>query len=343
MNEFLFDIPAWEATLRGWKNGASISAWSLISMLEGEDDETVEQAFDILKEKHMEVDMQSLPRFSSGSQMAQRLDREAQLARGGLAPSQMEETDPLRLYLEEMEHQKTDEDEEKLAERLLSGSEDAAQMLLSVGLHRVVKQAQELAGHSVLLLDLIQEGNIGLWEAIGSYTGGDYASHADRLIRNSLHKAMVIQVRSTETGEKMRRALQDYQRADQQLLTSLGRNPAVEEIAEFMNITPEQADTIRKTMDDCLLLQQAQAHMQPKEETQEDEMAVEDTAYFQMRQRIGELLSQLEETDAKILTLRFGLEKGLPLSAEETAKKLGMAADEVSRREAAALARLRQK
>ena len=74
---------------------------------------------------------------------------------------------------------------------------------------------------------------------------------------------------------------------------------------------------------------------------QENEQAVEDTAYFQMRQRISELLSVLPERDAKILTLRFGLEGGLPMSPEDTGKKLGLTAEEVVAAEGAALAKLR--
>ena len=69
---------------------------------------------------------------------------------------------------------------------------------------------------------------------------------------------------------------------------------------------------------------------------------MEDTAYFQMRQRIEDLLSVLEDTDAKLLTLRFGLEGGAPLSPAETGKRLGLTPDEVLAREAAALGKLRE-
>ena len=67
----------------------------------------------------------------------------------------------------------------------------------------------------------------------------------------------------------------------------------------------------------------------------------EDTAYFQMRQRIQDLLAVLPEADAKLLTLRFSLEGGLPLSPEDTGRKLGLTPEEVVTKEAAALARLR--
>ena len=79
------------------------------------------------------------------------------------------------------------------------------------------------------------------------------------------------------------------------------------------------------------------------EPTEEEEQAVENTALFQMRQRIADLLSGLSEQDQKLLTLRFGLEGGLPVSAEETGRKLGLTPEEVAAREAAALANLRNK
>ena len=95
-----------------------------------------------------------------------------------------------------------------------------------------------------------------------------------------------------------------------------------------------------RQLEDARLIQRATA--QPEPEEAEENAAVEDTAYFQTRQRILELLSSLTETDAKILTLRFGLEKELPLSPEETGKRLGMTPQEVLEREAGALARLRR-
>ena len=109
-----------------------------------------------------------------------------------------------------------------------------------------------------------------------------------------------------------------------------------------MKVSREEAECIRKMMGDALALNQAEKLTQPKEESAEDDMAVEDTAYFQMRQRIGELLSVLDELDAKIISLRFGLEKGRPLSTDEVGRTLGLTSGEVSRREADALSKLRK-
>ena len=81
--------------------------------------------------------------------------------------------------------------------------------------------------------------------------------------------------------------------------------------------------------------------MVPREEPEESSESVEDTAYFRMRERVAELLSQLDSQDAELLTLRFGLEKGEPLTPEATAARLGLSTREVLDREAKALGLLR--
>lgn len=341
MNDFVFEQAPWEAYLRSCKNGSVISGWNLISMLEDEENDAVEDAFSILTVKKLQLDLSGLPQMSAGSNTAQRLQQEREYVTGGLKTALMEETDPLRLYLEEIAAAPACGDEKMLAEQLSSGDQRAAQRLTELGLSRVVEIAAEYAGQAVLLLDLIQEGNIGLWEAISGYRGGDYAAQRDEAIRSSVLKAIVLQARSNGISQKMKKALQDYRAADQHLLTKLGRNPGLEEIAQEMHISLEQAQTIEKTMADILLLQKAEKLAAPKEETAEDELPVEDTAYFQMRQRISEMLSVLDEQEARILTMRFGLEKGLPMSAEEVAKALGITTAAVTACETAALSKLR--
>ena len=341
MNDFVFEQAPWEAYLRSCKNGSMISGWNLISMLEDEEDDAVEDAFSILTVKKLQLDLSGLPQMSAGSNTAQRLQQEREYVTGGLKTALMEETDPLRLYLEEIAAAPARGDEKLLAEQLSSGDQRAAQRLTELGLSRVVEIAAEYAGQAVLLLDLIQEGNIGLWEAISGYRDGDYAAQRDEAIRSSVLKAIVLQARSNGISQKMKKALQDYRAADQHLLTKLGRNPGLEEIAQEMHISLEQAQTIEKTMADILLLQKAEKLAAPKEETAEDELPVEDTAYFQMRQRISEMMSVLDEQEARILTMRFGLEKGLPMSAEEVAKALGITTAAVTACETAALSKLR--
>jgi len=104
-------------------------------------------------------------------------------------------------------------------------------------------------------------------------------------------------------------------------------------------VAPEEAQVYEEMLRTAQTLAQAKA---PAKEPEEEDQAVEDTAYFQSRQRIAEMLSTLTEPEAKIVNLRFGLEGGLPCTAEDTAAKLGMTAQEVVAMEAAALAKLRR-
>ena len=207
----------------------------------------------------------------------------------------------------------------------------------------MVELACELTGRGVLLLDLIQEGSLGLWQGILHYTGGNFAAHRDWWIRQSLAKAIFLQARSGDLGQKLRQGMEDYRDVDQRLLTELGRNPTLEEIAEAMHITNQEAAVYADMMTMARTRQQVDAIMEPQEaEPEEEDQAVENTAYFQMRQRITDLLSSLNPEDAKLLTLRFGLEGSLPMSPEDTGKQLGLTAQEVVAREANALAKLRR-
>ena len=145
-------------------------------------------------------------------------------------------------------------------------------------------------------------------------------------------------------GQKMRSALEDYRAVDERLLSELGRNPTLEEIALELHMSPEEASAVRKMLDDARILARAKKPPVDEEEEKEaQEQAVEDTALFQMRQRISDLLSGLSEEDQKLLTLRFGLEGSKPLTPEEAGRRLGLTPEEVVAREAAALARLRGK
>ena len=140
---------------------------------------------------------------------------------------------------------------------------------------------------------------------------------------------------------KMRQALEDYRAVDERLLGDLGRNATVEEIAEELHMSVEETMAVARMLDNARRVHRTKAEVEPPEETEDDERHVEDTALFQMRQRILDLLSSLSKEDAKLLTLRFGLEGGKPLTPAEVGRKMGLTPEEVVAREAAALAQLR--
>ena len=339
--DYSFELSPWEAFLRTKQAGDVISAAHLLTLLEGEDEQTVEEALQELETACMVLDISALPKIGGAGEAAVRLRQEMELVKQGLPAMSLEEGDPLRLYLEEVAMTPVCGDEQLLAQDAAMGREEAMLKLTNLGLARVIALAGEHTGYGVLLLDLIQEGSLGLWQAIRNYRSGDYCAFRDRWINLYLARAVAMQARQSGVGQKMRQALEDYKQVDERLLADLGRNPTMEEIALELHIGVEQAMAVKGMLDNARLLAQAKGPEEPEEEKEAEDQAVEDTAYFQMRQRISELLSGLSEEDAKLLTLRFGLEGGKPLTPEQTGLKLGLSPEEVVAREGAALAKLR--
>ncbi len=334
-----FERPAWGTALAALCPGDSLSAVKFLTLMETEPDDMVEEALRVLEERNILLDVSRLPEDFGAGDTALRLRREQQLVQQKVLLTNLEENDPLRLYLEELSEIPTAGDPQVLAEKFLAGEEAAAPLLANAMLGSVVELAVSHVGRGVLLMDLIQEGSLGLWQAITAYSGGDFVAYCRRSISMALAKAVILQARASGIGKRMRVLLEDYQSVDEQLLSELGRNPTEEEIAEKLHLSLQETGFVKEMLDAARMM----ARTTPKEEPEDaqEDLAVEDTAYFQMRQRIQELLSSLSEQDAKILSLRFGLDGKLPMTPEQTGKAVGLTPEEVVEREAAALANLR--
>lgn len=341
--EFSFEASPWQEWLRTKQMGDSVSAVELLTLLEEENEEAVEDALQEIEMACMVLDVSGLPGNVVSGEAAVRLRQEIQLAQKGLTANALEENDPLRVYLEEVAATPAFGDEQQLAADAAKGDETAMLQLTNLGLSRVIALACEHTGYGVLLLDLIQEGSLGLWQAIRNYHGRDYGSHRDRWIRLYMAKAITLQARSRGVGQRLRTAMEDYRAVDERLLGDLGRNPTLEEIAEELHLSVSEAEAVRRMLENARMMQKAKPDEEEPEESPDDEQAVENTALFQMRARIEEMMSGLSQQDQRLLSLRFGLEGGLPMSTEEVGRKLGLTPDEVTMREAAALSKLRNK
>ena len=341
MNEFTFEYESsgWEIALDKLHRGDSVSAVRFLTLLEGEDELAWEDAFQMLEDRQIALQICDLPQDFGTGEEEKRLRRERMLVQSGNLLENLEEADPLRLYLDELSQVPAAGDPQMLAQLWLSGDEGASQRLLNVTISRAVEAAKKLTGYGVLLLDLIQEASLGLWESIVRYDGGDFEAHADWWINQYLAKAITLQARQRGVGSKMRKALEAYREADKRLLTELGRNPTLEEIAVEMGISAEEAEVYQDMLRTARTMEKAK--QPPKEQQPEDDQAVEDTAYFQSRQRILDMLSTLTEQEAQVLTLRFGLEGGQPCTPQQVGTKLDLTAEQVVALEAAALGKLR--
>ena len=329
----------WEMELEKFAPGEKIDALHLLALTE---EDSLEDALEQLEEKQIGIDIGGIGQIPVSAETALRLRREKELADKNGLLTDLSETDPLRVDLEELALLPAAGDLQVLAQAYLNGDETVMSRLTDGMLSLVVEKATALAGKGVLLLDLIQEGSLGIWQGILAYTGGDIESHCGAWIDFYMAREMCRCAREGGIGGKMRQGMADFVDADQRLLSELGRNPTTGEIAEALHVSEQEAEAFSFMLRSARGKSRVEEEREEKEEDPEDQLAVEDTAYFQSRQRINEMLSGLTDREAMLLTLRFGLEGGAPLSPEETGIKLQMTPEEVLRAEAEALAKLRK-
>lgn len=342
-NEITFELTPWESFLEDLYD-SSISAAQLLTFFEGEDDDALEEAFLDLEDASVAIDLSDLPRGGATGEAARRLREEQQLVRDGKLLSGLEENDPLRLYLEELAAIPVQGDLRLLSEQLAKDRSDEGlrSRIVNLCLSRVVELAGEYTGYGVLLLDLIQEGSLGLWQGTAGFPGGNFEDCRDWWIRQYMAQAILRQARASGLGQKMRQAVEDYRMVDERLLSELGRNPTLDEVAEAMHMTVSEVETVRKFLDNARLVGRAHETREPEEESPEDAQAVEDTAYYQTRERVDSLMSGISELESKVVTMRYGLDGKAPQTAAEVGRKLNLTVSEVVELETSALTKMRQ-
>ena len=330
-----------ESVFGGLAYGQSLSGAELLTRTDDRSDEELEEIFASLADNAVTIDLSDLPRNLGSGEAARRLREEEQLAQSGKLMTGLEENDPLRLYLEELAGIPVCGDAEVLALELLEGK-DVREKLVNLSLSRVVELAMAHTGRGVLLMDLIQEGSLGLWDAILTFEGGSFASCRDLGITQAMARAIIRQARASGLGQKMRQAVEDYRMVDERLLSELGRNPTLDEIAEAMHMTVSEIEAVRKLLDNARLVGKAHEVKEPEEESPEDTQAVEDTAYYQTRERVDSLMSGISELEQKVVTMRYGLDGKAPQTAQEVGRKLNLTVSEVVELETAALTKMRK-
>ena len=350
-NEFIdlaFGETALAKELEGLGVSDTLSAAKLLTLTDGVSDDVMEELFDHLHGVIAGFDLSDFPRSMTG-EAARRLREEEQLVSSGKLLSGLEANDPLRLYLDELAGIPVAGDIDVLAQELSEVNreegfdEGLSARILNLCLSRVVEIAKEHVGYGVLLLDLIQEGSLGLWTDLENYIGPDsFEQFRDWSIRTAMQKAIIRQARASGLGQKMRQAVEDYRMVDERLLSELGRNPTLDEIAEAMHMTVSETEAVRKFLDNARLVGKAHESKEPDEEMPEDTQAVEDTAYYQTRERVDSLMSGISELEHKVVTMRYGLDGRAPLTAREVGEKLDLTVAEVVELETSALSKMRQ-
>ena len=254
----------------------------------------------------------------------------------------------------------SDEEELFLASQVRNGDslqrEDARKRLIEANLRLVVHIARNSKGRSLLpILDIVQEGNLGLIRAVEKFDpdkGARLGSFATWHIRESINKAIAAQARSIRLPGHLSGALQKLQSTSRELAQTLGHEPSRAELAQATGLSVWQIEELQRVVAEPLSLDQSAGGSEDEDELGErlSDLALDDSmsglARDDLQKGIRDALSSLPEREAAILEQRFGLgewESGGPRSLEDIAETLHISRDRVHQIEVKALRKLRRR
>jgi RNA polymerase primary sigma factor len=262
--------------------------------------------------------------------------------------------DSIQIYLKEIGQYSliAANEERDLARRIEKGDQEAKNLLARANLRLVVSIAKKYVGRSsdLTLLDLIQEGNLGLFKAVEKFDwtkGYKFSTYATWWIRQSITRALADQSRTIRIPVHMVETISKYKQVVRRLSQDLGREPLVEEIASEMNLDVEKINIIEQINQETVSLEQPIGDDDEKSTRGEfipDDKILrpdQDASRRILSDQIREVLATLSDKERSILELRYGLNDGVQHTLEEVGARFGVTRERIRQIEAKVHEKLR--
>ncbi len=292
------------------------------------------------------------PSLEELSQIQEELDGEdSSTGDADLSSDEFATSDPVRMYLREIGKVPllTPEQEQEIAVRIANGDPKAAVEMTEANLRLVVSIAKRYVGRGMQLLDLIQEGNLGLLKAVEKYDytkGFKFSTYATWWVRQAITRALADQARTIRIPVHMVETMNKLTQASRKLQQELGREPTLDELSEVMKMSPERINEIRQMCMEPVSLEspvgeEDDSHLGDFIEDDTGSQPAEAVSQAMLRQQLMEILDTLSEREAKVLRLRYGLDDGRPRTLEEVGREFNVTRERVRQIEAKALRKIR--